>query len=140
MNFLEAVNRVLRLEAVLQGDDDDLTSFTQTQHAATSSLAQLAIQSQLADLVSDGFIDYEDAEGTFTSTNLTRTYSLASDFQRMQELFIEELDSSSEASPSRSTPRRACRKRRASQFSPQPSSSSWQCSSTNARTRWRKAS
>lgn len=101
MNFLEGVNRVLRLEAVLQGDDDDLTSFSLTQHAATSSLAQLAIQAQLADLVSDGFIDYEDAQSTFVTTNLTRTYTLASDFQRMQELFMEELDSSSEASGTR---------------------------------------
>ncbi len=50
MTFLEAVNRVLRMEGIILGDDDDLTSFSDTQHAATQSMARIAIQSQLADL------------------------------------------------------------------------------------------
>lgn len=95
MTYLEAINRVLRAEGVIRGDDDDTTSLTTTQHAATSSLAQIAIQSQLADLVANDCISYEDATATVTTTNLTRSYALETDFQRMQELFIEQLDSGS---------------------------------------------
>ena len=101
MTFLEAVNRVLRIEGVIMGDDDDQTSFSQTQHAASMSLAQIAIQAELADLVASDVIPYERTSGTFTSTNGTRTYTLASNFQTMDEFFFEELDSSSEASGSR---------------------------------------
>jgi hypothetical protein len=100
MTFLEAVNRVLRQEAILMGDDDDLTSFSDTQHAATSTLAQIAVQSQLADLVSDGYLPYEDKTGTLTCTT-ARVYNLASDFQTFIENFFEELDDSSEASGTR---------------------------------------
>jgi hypothetical protein len=94
MTFLEAVNRVLRMEGIILGDDDDLTSFSDTQHAATQSMARIAIQSQLADLVSDGYIPYENSTGTFTTVSGTRTYALAADFQRFQENFIDKLDSS----------------------------------------------
>ena len=93
MTFLEAVNRVLRQEAILMGDDDDLTSFTNTQHAATSTLAQIAIQSELATLVSDGYIPFEEKTATVTLVTSTRTYSLASDFQTFQENFMERVDS-----------------------------------------------
>lgn len=92
MNFLQAVNRILRMEAVIMGDDDDLTSFSQTQHAAALSLAQIAIQAQLADLVASDIVPYELTSGTFPSVASTRTYQLASDFQTLQELFFEELD------------------------------------------------
>jgi len=93
MTFLEAVNRVLRMEGIILGDDDDLTSFSDTQHAATQSMARIAIQSQLADLVSDGYIPYENSTGTITTVAGTRTYALASDFQRFQENFIDKLGS-----------------------------------------------
>ena len=92
MTFLEAVNRVLRSEGIIMGDDDDQTSFSQTQHAASMSLAKIAIQSELADLVSGGTIPYELADSTVTTVNGTRTYTLASGFQSLQETFIEETD------------------------------------------------
>jgi hypothetical protein len=101
MTFLEAVNRVLRLEGIIMGDDDDLTSFTDSQHAATSSLAQISIQAQLADLISDGYIPYENAVATITTSADTRTYALATNFQRFQELFMERLNALSEAEGSR---------------------------------------
>lgn len=101
MTFLEAVNRVLRLEGIVMGDDDDLTSFTDSQHAATSSMAQLSIQSQLADLVSDGFIPFEDASDTITTAAGTRTYSMATNFLRMQENYLEQLNASAEAEGTR---------------------------------------
>lgn len=81
------------MEGVILGDDDDLTSFTDTQHAATQSMARIAIQSQLADLVSDGFIPYEENNTTLTTTANTRAYSLASDFQRFVDMFIDKLGS-----------------------------------------------
>lgn len=96
MTFLEAVNRVLRMEGIILGDDDDLTSFSDTQHAATQSMARIAIQSQLADLVSDGYIPYENSSATLTTVAGTRTYALATDFQRFQELFMVEYDDANE--------------------------------------------
>lgn len=101
MTFLEAVNRILRLEGVIRGDDDDLLSFAESQHAATVSLAQLAVQAQLTELVADDYIPYEEKTATFASVNGTRTYGLAADFQQFQEIFFEELDDASEASGTR---------------------------------------
>lgn len=94
MTFLEAVNRVLRLEGVIMGDDDDLTSFSDSQHAATGSMARLAIQAQLADLISDQTIPFEKTQDTITTAASTRTYSLASDFIRFQNAFIEKVENS----------------------------------------------
>ena len=85
------------------GDDDDQTSFSQTQHAAAMSLAKIAIQSELADLVSGEIIPYEQTDDTITTVSGTRTYALNSSFLTLQELFMEELDSSSEASGTRIT-------------------------------------
>ena len=67
MTFLESVNRLMRTTTVMQWDDDDITSFSQTQHAGTISLARP-----------------EDAQGTITTVASTRTYALASDFVRLQ--------------------------------------------------------
>ena len=100
MTFLEAVNRVLRLEGVIMGDDDALASFADSQHAATSTMAQLSIQAQLADLIADGFIPFEDSSATITTVASTRTYTLATDFLRMQENFLEQ-ESSGSASGTR---------------------------------------
>ena len=88
MNFLEAVNLVLREEGVIRGDDDDLTSFSETQHSATLQLAQIAVQSELASFVSDRFIDYEDASATLTLASGTRLYDLDSSFVRMREKYL----------------------------------------------------
>lgn len=96
MTFLEAVNRVLRLATVMQWDDDDITTFSNTQHAATITLARQAIQHVVNELVSENFLWPEDAEGNIT-TDGTRTYSLAADFVRFdsRKPWIFELEGAS---------------------------------------------
>ena len=82
MDFLGAVNRLFRITRIIKGDDDALTNFTTTQHAANLELAKIAIQDELGDLVADSLIPYEDASSTLTSVSGTRVYTLASDFIR----------------------------------------------------------
>lgn len=83
MTFLEAVNRILRESGILRGDDDTISSFSDTQHNAATNLAIVAIQNELAGLVSDRLIPYEKASGTITTVSGTRTYALESDFVRL---------------------------------------------------------
>ena len=82
MTFLECVNRVLRLNAVIRGDTDTVTTFSDTAHNATLNLAIVAIQDELGDLVADKMIPYEKGAGTTTLATNTRTATLASDFTR----------------------------------------------------------
>lgn len=95
--FVEGVNRVLRENTILAGDDDDITSFSDVQHKATLMLAKIAIQNTLTGLVGDHLIPYEEADGTITYVSGTRVYSLAGDFVRFvgQKPFLLELDGSS---------------------------------------------
>ena len=85
MNFLAAVNRTLRLATLLQWDDDDITSFSQTQHGGTISLARQAIQHVTNDLIADRFLFPEDAQSTITTSSGEPKYSLASDFVRFKD-------------------------------------------------------
>jgi hypothetical protein len=80
--FLDAVNRVLRLNHIIKGDDDNLTSFGDTQHAADIELAQLAIQEELSDVISSKLLGYEKMSGSISLVQGTRTYALATDFIR----------------------------------------------------------
>lgn len=82
MTFLDGVNRLLRILQIIQGDDDALTTFDDSQHAADIQLAQIAIQDELAYLVADELIDYEKTSGTITLVSGTRSYQLATDFIR----------------------------------------------------------
>jgi hypothetical protein len=82
VTFLDAVNRILRINHIIKGDDDNITSFGDDQHAADIEIAQLAVQSELSDLVSNKLVDNEKASGTVTLATGTRTYSLATDFVR----------------------------------------------------------
>lgn len=82
MTFLQAVNRVLRSSAILRGDDDEVSTFSDVQHNAALNLAIVAIQSELADLVSDRLVSYEKASGTLATVNGTRVYAVESDFVR----------------------------------------------------------
>jgi len=82
MNFLTGLNRLLRTVQIISGDDDDITTFSDTQHAADIELAQIAIQDELATLVAEKFLDYEKATDTISLVTGTRTYALASDFIR----------------------------------------------------------
>ena len=94
--FLDAVNRVLRINTIISGDDDDIATFNDTQHRASLNLAKIAIQSELNDLISDRIIPYEETDGNITYATNTRTYSLPADFIRFKgkNPFLLELDGS----------------------------------------------
>lgn len=82
MTFLEAVNLILRINTFISGDDDDLTSFSDTQHRASLNLAKISIKSSINELVADRLIPYEETDGNITLSSGTRLYSLPSDFVR----------------------------------------------------------
>lgn len=85
MNFLTSVNRVLRSESVIAGDDADITSFSDTQHEAAISLAKIAIQDELTDLVANDFVELEQANSTITLVQGQQVYNLASNFVRFMD-------------------------------------------------------
>lgn len=82
MDFITGVNRLLRHEHVIQGDDDEITAFTDSHHAADISLAQLAIQHEILALTADKLISYEHTTGTISLVSGQRSYTLAADFIR----------------------------------------------------------
>jgi len=94
--FLDGVNRVLRENTILAGDDADLTSFSDTQHKATMELAKISIQSTLTALVAEKMIPYEITDGNITYVTGQRTYSLPDDFIRFadEDPFLLELSGS----------------------------------------------
>lgn len=81
MDFVGAVNRILRSNGNLGADDDDVT-FTDTAHLATITKGKIAIQDELNDLVSDNMIPYEVTTGSITTTASSVTYDLPADFVR----------------------------------------------------------
>lgn len=81
MLFVEAVNRVLRSNGRLGADDDDVT-FNDTAQRSTITLARIAIQDELNDLVSDNLIPYEVTTGTITTSDSSSVYALPTDFVR----------------------------------------------------------
>lgn len=95
--FLDVVNRVLRTNTIIGADDDDLTTFDDTQHVATLQLCIISIQSTLTELVSDRIIPYEEADGTITLVTDQRVYNLPADFIRFkgENPFLLKLDASS---------------------------------------------
>jgi hypothetical protein len=82
MDFITGLNRLLRINGVIRGDDDALTTFSDTQHSADIQMAQIAIQDELSEIVSERLIPYEKTTTTISLTTSTRTYALASDFIR----------------------------------------------------------
>lgn len=83
MTFLEAVTRVLRVGGIIRGDTDAPTTFSDLQHGSTIQLAQIAIQDELTDLISDKLIPYEKTtSGSINVTSGTRSYSLPTGFIR----------------------------------------------------------
>ena len=80
--FLDSVNRVLRIEGIIRGDDDNITSFSSSQHAASIESAQIAIQEEVAWLTDCATIPYERTSSTITLADGTRTYTMPSDFLR----------------------------------------------------------
>ena len=83
MNFLAAVNRLLAAEGYLSGDGDEIATFSDLQHKATTRIARIAIQDELSELASDIQLPYEKTTtGSIVTVQGTRTYALASDFVR----------------------------------------------------------
>ena len=80
--FLECVNRVMRTNLIIRGDDDAITTFSDTQHSADIQLAQIAIQDELNDIIAERLIPYEHTTGTISLVSGQRSYSLATDFIR----------------------------------------------------------
>ena len=80
--FIDGVNRVMRINTIIRGDDDAITTFSDTQHSADIQLAQIAIQDELTDIVAERLIPYEHTTGTITLVSGTRTYALAANFIR----------------------------------------------------------
>ena len=81
-DFIAGVNRLLRINTIIRGDDDAITTFSDTQHSSDIQLAQIAIQSELTTLIADRLLDYEKTAGTITLLTGTRTYALHSSFIR----------------------------------------------------------
>lgn len=94
--FVDIVNRVFRINSIIGADDDDIANFSDTQHVASIQLAKIAIQGTLTELVSDRLIPAEEADGTITLVDGTRTYALPSDFIRFkgEKPFLLKLDAS----------------------------------------------
>jgi hypothetical protein len=82
MTFLECVNRIFVSNGKIKGDDDAITTFSDTAHSAAIEIAKVAVQDELNSLVSDRMIDYELGEGTIVTVAGTRTYALPADFVR----------------------------------------------------------
>ena len=80
MNFLAGINRILRDNGIIRGDDDDITTFSDVAHNATLNLAIIAVQEEVAEVISDRLIPYEYATGSIVTSASAPTYSLASDF------------------------------------------------------------
>ena len=78
--FLDAVNRILRTNGIIRGDDDEVTTFNDIQHNATLNLAKIAVQDELVEFVADRLIPLEQTTGTMSVSSGVRTYTLASDF------------------------------------------------------------
>lgn len=87
MTFLECVNRILRLNAIIRGDTDTVSSFSSTQHNASLNLAIIAAQDELTNIIAERLIPKErSTSGSITLSTNTRTYDLASDFIRFYGL------------------------------------------------------
>lgn len=86
MTFLEAVNEIFRRNGIIRGDTDTITTFSDTAHNASTQIAILSVQDELADLISDRLIDNEQTSSSITLVSGTRTYALAADFVRFSNI------------------------------------------------------
>lgn len=100
MNFLEAVNELLIIEGIISGDDDEISSFSDSQHVISTKLAKRAVQQELASLIADQVIPYERETATLTTVVGTRTYALATGFTRFRGTpnpYLWEIDDAGDA-------------------------------------------
>jgi hypothetical protein len=84
MQFVDAVNRIMKLNGLIRGDTDTIASFSDTNHASTSAIVQLAVQTEITELSSKGELPYQHkTNGSISLATGTRTYSFASDFVQL---------------------------------------------------------
>ncbi len=84
MQFIDAVNRILRINGIIRGDTDVLVTFSDTAHNSSSQLAQIAVQDEISELSGRSLLPYQHkTNGSLTMATSTRTYSLPSDFDQM---------------------------------------------------------
>lgn len=70
----------MRNNALLRGDTDAPSSFSDTNHNASLQIAQVAIQDELTNLAADRLIPYEKASTSIGLTTGTRVYTMPDDF------------------------------------------------------------
>lgn len=84
MIFLDAVNRILRLNGLIRGDTDILSSFSDTNHNSSSAIAQIAVQDEIGELTGRGLLPYQHKEQqVVTLLTGVRVYSYPADFVQM---------------------------------------------------------
>lgn len=87
MTLLECVNRILRINAIIRGDTDPVSTFNDTAHNASLNIAIIAAQTELIRLISKRLIPKErKTTGTILLDGSVRVYDLASDFIRFYGL------------------------------------------------------
>ena len=81
MNFLESVNRILRINGLIRGDTDPLTSFAAINHNSTSQLAQISVQAEITEQASKGLLPYQHTiQSQLVMALNTRSYSFPVNF------------------------------------------------------------
>ncbi len=84
MQFIDCVNRLLRIEGIIRGDTDTLASFSDTAHNSTSNIAQIAVQGEIAEASSRGLLPYQHTvNDTLTMVLNQRSYALPTNFIQM---------------------------------------------------------
>lgn len=83
VDFVSVVNDLLVTESIISGDDDAISAFSDTQHVASIRLAKKAVQQELAALISDQLIPFENTSAIMAVS--ARTAALSTDFVRMQD-------------------------------------------------------
>lgn len=86
MNFVDCVNRILRMNGIIRGDTDPIVNFQSQQHGATMNVAIIAVQDAINDLLGDEIIPKERGNSSITLVDSVatgvRTYTLAADFAK----------------------------------------------------------
>lgn len=83
MTFLECINRILRMNAVIRGDTDTVATFNDIAHNATLNVGIICVQNELVKLIADRLIPKERlTSGSISLVNGTRVYNLAAAFTR----------------------------------------------------------
>lgn len=83
MTFLECINRIFRLNAIIRGDTDPIATFSDISHNASMTLAIICVQDELTSLIAEKLIPKErNTSQNVTFATGTRVYNLPSNFIR----------------------------------------------------------